>query len=66
MIPDARLNPQRRLKDIVYKTLFEEVPFNVAVIDREYNIVEATETFDLLNYQFKALECSSKQFCVAM
>jgi signal transduction histidine kinase len=40
-----RPRKSRRLSDMVYKTLFEEVPFCVAVIDREYNVVEANDRF---------------------
>ena len=42
----VRVDQPRRLKDMVYKALFEEVPFNVAVIDRKYNVVEANEAFE--------------------
>jgi signal transduction histidine kinase len=46
MKPDARVDPSRRLTDMIHKALFEEVPFNVAVIDRNYNIVEANGAFE--------------------
>ncbi|MBU8934335.1 MAG: PAS domain-containing protein [candidate division Zixibacteria bacterium] len=41
-----RVDQPRRLKDMVYKALFNEVPFCVAVIDRKYNVVEANEAFE--------------------
>ncbi|MCK5125500.1 MAG: PAS domain-containing protein [candidate division Zixibacteria bacterium] len=42
---DTRVKKVRRFNDMVYQCLFEEVPFNVAVIDREYNIVHANGNF---------------------
>lgn len=40
-----RTKTPRRLTDAIYKTLFDEIPFSVAVIDREYNVVEANDKF---------------------
>ena len=31
--------------DAIYKELFQQVPYNVAVIDRDFNIVEANQNF---------------------
>jgi len=41
----ARTNMPRRVTDMVQAALFEEIPFNVAVIDREFNIVTANSSF---------------------
>ncbi len=57
MKSEARVNPDRRLKDMVYKALFEEVPFNVAVIDREYNIVEANGSFEANFGDWRGRKC---------
>jgi PAS domain S-box-containing protein len=35
----------KELRQWMHKQLFEQVPFNVAIIDREYNIIEANENF---------------------
>ncbi len=43
---DARLNPPRRLKDILADELFEAIPFNLAVIDRDFNVVQANRSFE--------------------
>ena len=40
-----RTKTPRRLTDAIYKTLFDEVPFSIAVIDRQYNVVEANDKF---------------------
>jgi len=45
MTTPKRVYPSRRLKDLVRMALFEEVPMNVAVIDREFNIVDANGRF---------------------
>ena len=42
---DSRRSASRRLIDMVHDQLFDLVPFNVAVIDRDFNIVEANRTF---------------------
>jgi len=41
----ARLDKSRRLVDTIYRTLFQQVPFNVAVIDRDHNVVNANDNF---------------------
>ena len=46
MTSKARTSKPRRLIDMVQETLFEEVPFCVAVIDKDYNIVEANDRFE--------------------
>lgn len=45
MKTDARSADPRRLMDMVQAALFEEIPFNVAVIDRGYNIAAANSSF---------------------
>ncbi len=57
MKPDARVNPSRRLTDMIYEALFEEVPFNVAVIDREHKIVEANEAFEKRFGDWRGKKC---------
>ncbi len=57
MKDDVRTIPPRRLTDLVYKALFEEVPFNVAVIDREYNIVEANGAFERNFGEWRGKKC---------
>lgn len=42
---NRRLQRPRRLRDMAYEALFQQVPYNVAVIDHEYNIVEANDNF---------------------
>ncbi len=46
MTPKARSKQPRRLRDMIAETLFQEVPFNVAVVDRDFNIVEANDAFE--------------------
>jgi len=46
MTSKARTSKPRRLIDMVQEALFEEVPFCVAVIDKDYNIVEANDRFE--------------------
>ena len=46
MSAESRTNPPRRLMDMISQALFEEVPFNVAVIDRDFNIVQANQSFE--------------------
>ncbi len=41
----------------LYKGLFEQVPFNVAVIDRDFNIVEANKKFTSHYGQWKRKKC---------
>ena len=45
-MPDARQNPPRRLKDLLADELFEAIPFNLAVIDRDFNVVHANLSFE--------------------
>jgi PAS domain S-box-containing protein len=40
-----RTETPRRLKDLIFRELFQQVPFNVAVIDRDYNVIEANDNF---------------------
>jgi PAS domain S-box-containing protein len=41
----ARSNKPRRLADMIYSALFQQVPFNIAVIDRNHNIIDANDNF---------------------
>ncbi len=43
-MPDGR-KKSRRLNDLIHRELFQQVPFNVAVVDRDFNIVEANDNF---------------------
>lgn len=54
---DSRFNPPRRLKDMIAETMFEEVPFNVAIIDRDYNIVEANSAFERQFGKWRGKKC---------
>ncbi len=45
MAAESRSKVPRRLTDMIYQSLFQHVPFNVAIIDRDYNIVEANKNF---------------------
>ncbi|MFH1372202.1 MAG: ATP-binding protein [bacterium] len=42
---------------MIREALFEEVPFNVAVIDREHNIVEANEAFEKRFGDWRGKKC---------
>ncbi|MEZ5359732.1 MAG: ATP-binding protein [Candidatus Zixiibacteriota bacterium] len=46
-----------KLGEWLYKGLFEQVPFNIAVIDREFNIVEANKNFDSYFGKWKNKKC---------
>ena len=59
MTTNARSKKPRRLTDMVHKALFEEVPFNVAVIDRDYNIVEANDRFTRSFGDWRGKKCYS-------
>jgi len=54
---DARESLPRRLEDMVHRALFEEVPFNVAVIDRDYNIVLANQNFTARFGDWRGKKC---------
>jgi len=45
MKSDKRKSRPRRLTDMIFHELYQQVPFNVAVIDRDYNIVDANKNF---------------------
>jgi PAS domain S-box-containing protein len=53
----TRVYPSRRLKDLVCLALFEEVPLNVAVIDRDYNIVDANDRFTRQFGEWRGKKC---------
>ena len=42
---EKRTNEWRRLSDLIFHELFQQVPFNVAVIDRDYNVITANDNF---------------------
>jgi len=42
---EKRVSDPRRLDDLIFHELFQQVPYNVAVIDREYNVVKANDNF---------------------
>jgi len=54
---DQRVNPPRRLTDVAFQTLYDAVPFNVAVIDREYNIVMANNSFTSRFGEWEGKKC---------
>jgi PAS domain S-box-containing protein len=41
----------------LYKELFQQVPFNVAIIDRDYNIIEANDNFSEYFGRWKNRKC---------
>jgi len=45
------------LKNKIYNQLFEQVPINIAVIDRKYNIVEANENFKSKFGEWEGKKC---------
>jgi len=45
MKAEKRKDQPRRLHDLIFEELFQQVPFNVAVIDRDYNVVLANKNF---------------------
>ncbi|MCP4566181.1 MAG: PAS domain-containing protein [FCB group bacterium] len=57
MKPEPRQDKPRRLTDMMYKTLFNEVPFNIAVIDRDFNIIEANNSFERHFGQWRGKKC---------
>ncbi|MCP4705304.1 MAG: PAS domain-containing protein [candidate division Zixibacteria bacterium] len=57
MRSNKRVDPPRRLSDMIFQELFHQVPFNVAVIDREYNIVEANNNFTEYFGSWKNKKC---------
>ncbi len=57
MKSNNRVNPPRRLADMIYEELFHQVPFNVAVIDRNYNVVEANKNFTEYFGNWKNKKC---------
>jgi signal transduction histidine kinase len=59
MTTDARSKEPRRLSDMVHKALFEEVPFCIAVVDRNYNIVLANDRFKRNFGDWRGRKCYS-------
>jgi len=56
-MPDSRKTKNRRLSDLVYSQLFQLVPFNIAVIDRNYNIIKANRNFEEYFGKWKGKKC---------
>jgi len=56
-MPDSRKTKNRRLSDLVYSQLFQLVPFNIAVIDRNYNIIKANKNFEEYFGKWKGKKC---------
>jgi len=52
-----RVDSPRRLNDMIFQELFHQVPFNVAVIDRNYNVVEANRNFTEYFGDWKNKKC---------
>jgi len=44
-MPEAKKKTNRQLIDMASRALFQHVPFNLAVIDRDFNIVQANDNF---------------------
>lgn len=45
MKKDKRISAPRRLNDLIFRELFQHIPFNLAIIDRDYNVIEANDNF---------------------
>lgn len=56
---ELRVKQPRRLNDMIFRELYHQVPFNVAVIDRKYNIVEANDNFKEYFGDWKGKKCYS-------
>jgi len=54
---ERRTKGRRRLSDLVFHELFQQVPFNVAVIDRDYNVVMANDNFTEYFGDWKGKKC---------
>ena len=51
-------SPSREISDTwFYRELFQQVPFNVAIIDRDYNIIEANDNFTEYFGRWKGRKC---------
>jgi len=57
MSAESRTNRPRRLTDMISQALFQEVPFSIAVIDRDYNIVEANQSFEVRFGDWRGKKC---------
>ena len=57
MKSEKRNSLPRRLNDMIFEELFQQVPFNVAVIDRDYNIVQANRNFSEYFGDLKGKKC---------
>ncbi|MFH1688334.1 MAG: ATP-binding protein [bacterium] len=54
---ESRRQVHRRLKDMVAGALFNEIPFNVAVIDRDFNVVDANQAFERHFGEWRGKKC---------
>ncbi len=54
---EKRTHDRRRLSDLVFHELFQQVPFNVAIIDRDYNIIMANDNFTEYFGDWKGKKC---------
>ncbi|MFH2037782.1 MAG: ATP-binding protein [Candidatus Zixiibacteriota bacterium] len=54
---EKRTKMPRRLQDQVFRELFQQVPFNVAVIDKNYNVVDANDNFTEYFGNWKNKKC---------
>nr|MBN2277381.1 PAS domain-containing protein [candidate division Zixibacteria bacterium] len=44
-MPSGKSKKSKALNELLYDQFFQQVPFNVAIIDRDYNIIEANNNF---------------------
>jgi PAS domain S-box-containing protein len=54
---ERRSEDRRRLSDLVFHELFQQVPFNVAIIDRDYNVIMANDNFTNYFGDWKGKKC---------
>lgn len=56
---ERKNNKTRALRQLLYDQFFQQVPFNVAIIDRDYNIIEANDNFRAYFGEWRDRKCFS-------
>ncbi len=54
---DGRSGFPRRLRDVLCETLFQEIPYNIAVVDRDFNVVDANDAFERHFGEWRGKKC---------
>ncbi|MGD8307520.1 MAG: PAS domain-containing protein, partial [Ignavibacteria bacterium] len=44
-------------QELIFKAMFEQIPYNIAVIDKDYNIIQANENFAEYFGNWKKQKC---------